>query len=237
MKFSPLRNIGHTLTHGALFGLSAAFTVVFVSLVYAGVTNIYYSDLPTTSSGSGLTATSWNNLVNYANKAVKQDTEVLTVTGGNVGIGTVNPGTKLEVNGDIKAIAGGTIGVTKASGTFGSAINIPNNAWTYIGDNITLTPGNWIVYYNSFYDTDGVTAFSLMTYNHPGISTNTNSAGIISLGNLGVCGQNYCPINQVYQISVASTTTYYIIHLINGYTGSYARLRLGWGNFYAIKVN
>lgn len=64
-------------------------TLVVLSLVYAATT--YYSDLPNASSGSGLTATNWNNLVNYANKAVKQDTEVLTVIGGNVGIGTVNP--------------------------------------------------------------------------------------------------------------------------------------------------
>lgn len=50
--------------------------------------------------------------------------------------------------------------VTKISGTFGSATtNITNNTWTYIGDNITLTPGNWIVYYNTFYDHDGVTPF------------------------------------------------------------------------------
>ncbi len=35
--------------------------------------------------------------MNYANKAVKQETEVLTVTGGKVGVGTVNPGVKLDV--------------------------------------------------------------------------------------------------------------------------------------------
>lgn len=75
--------------------------------------------------------------------------------GGSVGIGTASPGAKLDVAGDIKASAGGTIGVTRISGTFGSnTTNIPNGTWTYIGDNITLTPGNWIVYYNSFYDTD-----------------------------------------------------------------------------------
>lgn len=80
-------------------------TIIVLSLIYAGVTNIFYSDLPTVNSGSGLTATSWNDLVNYANKAVKQDTEVLTVTGGNVGIGTVSPTQKLTVSAD--SVSGG----------------------------------------------------------------------------------------------------------------------------------
>ncbi|MFZ3232601.1 MAG: hypothetical protein WA194_03615 [Patescibacteria group bacterium] len=64
--------------------------------------------------------------------------------------------------------------VTKINGTFGSATtNITNNAWTYIGDTITLTPGNWVVYYNTFYDHDGVTPFTFATYDHPYLSTTT----------------------------------------------------------------
>lgn len=41
----------------------------------------------------------WNALVDYANKAVKQDTEVLTVTGGKVGIGTASPVDQLQLGG------------------------------------------------------------------------------------------------------------------------------------------
>lgn len=101
-------------------GLVFFGTIIILSLVYAGVTNIFYSDLPNVGTGSGLTSMSWNNLVSYANKAVKQDTEVLTVTGGKVGIGTVNPQSTLDVNGTI----GGSAFTWTTIGLSGS------NSWT-----------------------------------------------------------------------------------------------------------
>lgn len=92
-----------SLLNGVTFGIGASVTVLIVSLVYAATT--YYVDLPTATSGSQLTATGWNAVVNYANKAVKQETEILTLTGGKAGIGTINPGAALEVNGNIIAAA------------------------------------------------------------------------------------------------------------------------------------
>jgi len=80
MKSSSLHSVGRSIIHGTAFGLSAAITVIIVSLVYAATT-YYPTDLSNVGSGSGLTSTSWNALINYANKAVKQETEVLTVTG------------------------------------------------------------------------------------------------------------------------------------------------------------
>ena len=80
MKSSSFRSVGRSIIHGTAFGLSAAITVIIVSLVYAATT-YYPTDLSNVGSGSGLTSTSWNALINYANKAVKQETEVLTVTG------------------------------------------------------------------------------------------------------------------------------------------------------------
>ena len=119
-----------------------------------------------------------------------------------------------------------TPAVTKISGTFGSSTtNITNNVWTYIGDTITLPPGNWVVYYDTFYDHDGVTAFSAASYNHPFLSTTTSSADVVSKGGLTSCAQNYCPVKQMYEVSVASTTTYKIVHLINSYGGAYVRIR------------
>lgn len=97
MKASPLSWIQKSIYSACVF----FGTLIVLSLAYAATS--YYSDLPNTYSGSGLTATSWNNLVNYANKAVKQETEVLTVTGGKVGIGKTNPAQTLDVSGAILA--------------------------------------------------------------------------------------------------------------------------------------
>lgn len=138
MKLSSFRSIGRTAAHGIIFGLSTAFTIALVSLVYAATT--YYTDLPNTSSGNGLTATSWNNLVNYANKAVKQDTEVLTVTGGKVGIGTTSPCSKLHIG------SGGgrkDLVFEDTSGTYNVAYIGKNGNSLEFGDssaNGTLTP-------------------------------------------------------------------------------------------------
>ncbi len=76
--------------------------ILITGYVFVHAATTYYSDLPGVSVGSGLTSTSWNNLVNYANKAVKQDMEVLTITGGNMGVGTSNPQENLHVTGKLR---------------------------------------------------------------------------------------------------------------------------------------
>lgn len=59
----------------------------------------------------------------------------------------------------------------------------------------------------------------------------------MSSGNLSACTSGYCPVVETFQVSTASTTTYYVLHFIQSYGGSYVRIRGGWGNFYAIKTN
>lgn len=88
MKPSLFQNIGRTATHGIIFGFSAVFTIILVSLVYATAS---WGSLPTVQSGSGLTATAWNDLVTHVNQSVKQVNPVITVSGSSVGIGTANP--------------------------------------------------------------------------------------------------------------------------------------------------
>lgn len=109
--------------------LIASITLVVGYFIVQAAT-LYYTDLPNVASGSGLTATSWNNLVNYANKAIKQDTEILTVTGGRVGIGTTNPGSKL----DIKINTAGTYfrGTASTDGGRGLSITSSDNG-IYLG--------------------------------------------------------------------------------------------------------
>lgn len=46
----------------------------------------------------------WNSLVGYANKAIKQDVETLTATGGKIGIGTSNPQNLLHISSTSNAI-------------------------------------------------------------------------------------------------------------------------------------
>lgn len=84
----PSFSIGRFALQGAVFGLSASIMVVIVSIVYA---TAYWGSLPTVQSGSGLTATAWNDLVAHVNQSVKQTSQVITVSGSNVGIGTASP--------------------------------------------------------------------------------------------------------------------------------------------------
>ena len=101
MKSSFLQDIKHSVVRGTFFGISAIWTIAIVVVVYAATTS--YPDISTVWTGSGLTVTAWNNLVNYTNKAVKQETEVLTVTGGKVGVGVFTPSVTLDVNGSISS--------------------------------------------------------------------------------------------------------------------------------------
>ncbi|MDD5377014.1 MAG: hypothetical protein PHH16_02745 [Candidatus Gracilibacteria bacterium] len=129
-------------------------TLVVLSFVYAATT--YYTDLPAASSGSTLTSANWNNLVNYANKAVKQETEVLTVTGGKVGVGMVNPDKLLTV----------------------AAIGINTQIIKTIDNARTITIGRDQL---AVYDTDGTTVRNMYLGGQtiPGIT-------IAAVGNVGI---------------------------------------------------
>ncbi|MDD2870441.1 MAG: hypothetical protein PHS49_00490 [Candidatus Gracilibacteria bacterium] len=61
----------------------------------------------TTTSGSTLTDTLWNNLVSNVEELNTRTTGI-TASGGNIGIGTSSPSTKLEVNGSIKFTPNGS---------------------------------------------------------------------------------------------------------------------------------
>lgn len=76
------------LLKGILHGVGFSISVLAIGLAYASVN---HPNLSGVSANSPLSASAWNDLVSYANKAVKQDTETLTVSGGKVGIGTNNP--------------------------------------------------------------------------------------------------------------------------------------------------
>ncbi|EKD29716.1 MAG: hypothetical protein ACD_78C00306G0002 [uncultured bacterium (gcode 4)] len=127
MKF-PSFPIGRFAVQWAVFGFSAAVTVIIVSIVYATVS---WGSLPTVNSGSGLTATAWNDLVSHVNQSVKQASPVITVSGSNVGIGITTPATNLEVHSATAA----ALRISGANGNsqqlqFGS-VTAPTQAYLY----------------------------------------------------------------------------------------------------------
>lgn len=68
---------------GILQGFGFVLIVTACSLAYASMS---HPNLPNVVSTSPVSASAWNDLVSYANKAVKQDTEIVTVTGGNLNV-------------------------------------------------------------------------------------------------------------------------------------------------------
>lgn len=120
---------------GILQGSGFMLVVTACSLAYAAVN---YPDLPGVTATSPLSASAWNDLVNYANKAVKQDTEILTVTGGNLNVsGRVkisggSPGDGKALVSDASGL--GSWGYPKAPFSAATAVAtaIPANTWTTV---------------------------------------------------------------------------------------------------------
>ncbi|MDQ1343726.1 MAG: hypothetical protein QG650_446 [Patescibacteria group bacterium] len=76
---------------GFFIGIGSMWAIV----AFAAAT---WGNLPTVSSGSGLTSTAWNDVVGQVNVLAG----AIGVSGGNVGIGVSGtPAAKLDVNGDV----------------------------------------------------------------------------------------------------------------------------------------
>lgn len=91
-----MRNF-HKIIEGFQIGIG-----IFLSLAMGSAAISYgaatWGNLPQAVSGSGLTATMWNDLVSQSNGLAG----AIQVNSGNVGIGTASLGSKLEVGGDAK---------------------------------------------------------------------------------------------------------------------------------------
>ena len=82
-------------------------TVAILSIWYATFSSLL-SVNDKVGTGSGLSSGSWNRIVDSLLE-LDGRTFGITSSGGNIGVGTSSPGTKLEVNGDMK-VSGGITG-------------------------------------------------------------------------------------------------------------------------------
>lgn len=78
MKYSD------SLAHGALRGLGFSAVALATVTIYVAVAE--YASLPQVNSGNTISSSAWNGIVDYANKAVKQDSQTISVVGNKVGI-------------------------------------------------------------------------------------------------------------------------------------------------------
>ena len=92
MKSSPF---SRSALQWVIFGFSAIITVIITAIVYATAS---WGSLPMVNTGSGLSANAWNDLVAHVNQSVKQSSQVITINGSNVGIGTTTPWQNLSVS-------------------------------------------------------------------------------------------------------------------------------------------
>lgn len=91
-----IQDFGTWVAQGATIGTAAVITAGLVSIAFAALD---FSDVPTNvSAGNPISASAWNDLAYRVNKSVKQATQVISVVGSNVGIGTASPGQALSVS-------------------------------------------------------------------------------------------------------------------------------------------
>lgn len=101
------------------FGFSLALACVWTVSAFAAAA---WGNLPTVSTGSGLTATMWNDVTGQVNALAS----AIGVSGGNVGIGTTAaPVAKLEVNGS--AVIRGSLTTASNLNDVAIASNMPND--------------------------------------------------------------------------------------------------------------
>ena len=90
-----------------------------------------YTQLPTVQNGDSLTADKWNAVVTTVNqigKDLSNLTNLVTATGGNVGIGNTNPQLGLDVSGDFARKVFYTT-MSSACGS-GGGFTVNANTWT-----------------------------------------------------------------------------------------------------------
>lgn len=122
------------LKDSLLVTISFVLTIGFVWIIFAA-----YTSLTTVTSWSNLTATGWNNLIDYANKSVKQDSSIITVDNTNqrIGINNSTPTTTLDINWSV------SMWLLSSINAFGTWYNCPTTNVSYPYDTYVTCYAWW----------------------------------------------------------------------------------------------
>ena len=173
-----------------------------------------------------------NTTSNTPNADISDSKMMIKYDTGNVGIGTTNPGYKLDVNGDINMSTGSSFRINGVAQTFGGGGG--SSPWTTSGSDIIYNTGNVTIGSYITHDGDTTTKFGFQYTGRFVIETDgaerlrINSSGQVSIGSDADIGSGHKMT--VIDGSTSSDSSYADLVITNQHESNNARLLLGTPN-------